>query len=75
MKGQRKGTYPCLGGGLGGLLSGGDISAESLRLTRNSQVGSGGSSVGICRGVRKQGSLRKGQNHDQKAGWDFVGRR
>lgn len=48
---------------------------SSLRLTRNSQVGSGGSSAGICRVVRKQGSLRKGQNHDQKAGWDFVGRR
>lgn len=32
-----------------------------------------GSSVGICRVVRKQGSLRKGQNHDQKTGWDFCG--
>lgn len=43
-------------------------------MTRNSHAEAGGSSVGICGVARKQGSLRKGQDYDRQAGWDFVGR-
>lgn len=43
-------------------------------MIRDSQSEIRGNTVGICRVVRKQGSLRKGQDYDREAeGWEFCG--